>query len=55
MVSVSSQARVLASIAYFRCGRTVAQYGIKAALDSSGNDQRTMNSNRLTVFKAPGF
>ncbi len=43
MVAISSQFRGLASIAYYRCGRTMAQKSeIKAALDSSENDLRAM-------------
>ncbi len=38
---------------YFRCGRTMAQYGrINAASDKSSQDQRKMKSNRLFVFAA---
>ncbi len=43
----------LASIAYSRGGRTIAQYsGINVVLDSSQKDLRTMKSNRLAVFAA---
>ncbi len=45
--------RALASIAYTRCGRTMTQYrGIKADVDSSENDWRSMTSNRLAVIAA---
>ncbi len=41
------------SMAYFRCGSTMEQYsGIKVALDSSENEQRTIKSNCLPVFAA---
>ncbi len=44
---------VLSSIAYFRCGRTIAQYsGINADEDNSVKDQGTMKSNRLAVSAA---
>ncbi len=43
----------MASIAYSRCGRTMAQYsGIKTAFDSSEKDRRTKNRNHLAVFAA---
>ncbi len=53
MVIISSQVRELTSIAYSRCGRTIAQYcGTKAALESSENDRWIMESNHLAVFAA---
>ncbi len=41
----------LASIAYSRLGRTMAQYsGIKAAVANSENEWQTIDINRLAVF-----